>query len=342
MDTAPGSYMQEEEPSLPSETSVETALNSRCSSDHDSDQGKAHWGMYDPDTPVPLEHLHALDRGVQVARFTELRLSVDFDERPIVLAISNAASGFQREWLHIESGMQQQAVHLVCAALGMGTCIYNLGVDGKYLSEDLWGTARMGLEMMLPSFGGSLWSTSAPDDWSADPSLPDPRREGGIPLLQAMENLGTSADGRDAERQDISQLLWAARGRTPHLYLGRRWGLTIPTWAGHQDIADLYLVSKDGTFRYVNWRDDRPTHTLGRIGDPPGGWNPAEERLVMSANEPSGRALWEVGYMLMNLLVQAVSLGVGYDSQLLDPDVSSEYQAAGAPNACAALTIYRM
>ncbi len=44
----------------------------------------------------------------------------------------------------------------------------------------------------------------------------------------------------------------------------------------------------------------------------------------------------------MNLLVQAVSLGVRYDSQLLDPDVSSEYQAVGVPNARAALTIYRM
>ena len=341
MDRIPGAYMRMGEPPLPAETSVETALNSRCSSDRDGNPRAGHWGMYDPDTPVPLEYLHALDRGAQIPRFTHHRLSVDFDERPIALAMSNAASGTERQWLHVESGMQHQAVHLVCAALGMGTCIYNLGVEGRYLSEELWGTARMGLEMMSPSFDGSLWSAKAPDDWVSDSSLPDPRRDGGIPLLRAMEDLATSAFGRKAERQDISQLLWAARGRTPHLHAGRRWGLTIPTWAGIQDIACLYLASKDGVFRYVNWRDDKPTHALEQIGGPVDRFEPDEYQMIMAANEQSSRALWEVGYMIENLLVQAGSIGVRYEAELLDPEAAGEYERAGIRGAAAVSTLYR-
>ncbi|HUV05517.1 MAG TPA: hypothetical protein VMX94_10470 [Armatimonadota bacterium] len=341
MDRVPGAYMRMGEPPLPAETTVETALNSRCSSDHDGNPRAGHWGMCDADTPVPLEYLHALDRAVQVPRFTHHRLSVNFDERPIIFSISNAAAGIERQWLHVESGMQHQAVHLVSAALGMGTCIYNLGVDGKYVNEELWATARMGIEMMLPSFDGSLWSAKAPDDWVSDSSLPDPRRDGGVPLLQAMEDLVTSVPGRKAEWQDVSQLLWAARGRTPHLYGGKRWGLTIPTWAGIQDIACLYLASKDGIFRYVNWRNDRPTHALEQIGGPLGRFEPDEHQMIVAADEQSCRALWEVGYMVENALVQTVSLGVRCEAALLEPEVAGKYEQAGISGAAAVLTLYR-
>ena len=37
-----------------------------------------------------------------------------------------------------------------------------------------------------------------------------------------------------ADKTKISQLLWAARGRTPHYVKSHPWGLTIPTWGGVQ------------------------------------------------------------------------------------------------------------
>lgn len=340
MDVTPGSYMDAPEPAFFAETDVETALNSRCSSDADSDQSRLHWGMYDLETHISDENLHALERGVQVPRFTYSRLDVDFDQRPVVLAISAYETGLEQKWLNIESGMQHQAIHLVCAAVGMGTCILNLGIDGQFLYGELLGTARMRIEMMRPSYQGSLWSNDAPGDWVADPTLPEPRRSGGMLLLQAMENLAVAADGRNTGLEDISQLLWAARGRTPHLYFGKSCGLTIPVWNGVQEIASVYLVKEDGTFRYVNWRDGKPTHALEQVDDTHPGLKHGEVNIVLSVGETSARALWEVGYMLENLFVQAISLGVKYRSVLLDPAGVCEYATTCIPDAAAVFTVH--
>lgn len=335
-----GIRMYEQEPAVASETSVEAALNSRCSSDSDRDSTVGHWGMYDEDQPVPSEVIQALERGIQIARFTYFPLDANFDERPVVLGMSNEAAGLDREWLHIESGMQQQAFHLVCAALGVGTCIYNLGTEGKSLNANLWGNVRMGIKMMRPTYDGSFWTTKAPEDWLPDPSLPEPRRDGGIPLVKAVEDMAISVDGRNAELRDVSQLLWAARGRTPHLYGGKRWGLTIPTWGGSQSIASLYAVTGDGAFRYVNWREDRPTHALQRISDLSEGLDAGEHaRIVMAVDEETGRALWEVGYMLENLLAQAISLGVRCQAALLDPTTAAPYERSGIARAVALLSV---
>jgi hypothetical protein len=61
-------------------------------------------------------------------------------------------------------------------------------------------------------------------------------RDGEIDCRSQMSKLATSSKtGSQATEKDTSQLLWAARGRTPHYIKTDRWkffsGLTIPMWA---------------------------------------------------------------------------------------------------------------
>jgi len=322
--------------------SVETALNSRCAGDADGDQARYHWGLYDVDADIPPEVFNALGRGVQIPRFTYYPLDVNLEDIPVVFAMSAEAAGWDRKRLHVESGMQQQAFHLVCAAFGVGTCVLNMGIEGKQLSESQWGTVRMDLHAMRPSYGDSFWTVEAPDDWVCDHGLPAPNRAGRMPLQKAFEEIGTDAGGRGAELQDLSQLLWAARGRTPHLAMGRRWGMTIPTWGGGQSIASLYAVTGEGAFRYINSRDERATHALDPTGRPCDLLEPGEyARVIMGINEGTGRACWEVGYMMENLLLQSASLGIRYAAELLDEDASLAYEAGGIVSPLAMLTVFR-
>lgn len=337
MPRIPGSYMDEIEPAFYAETSVEKALNSRCSSDNDGNPMVFHWGMYDLDTHIPPEYIGAIEQGLQIPRFTNKELRVDLDVRPIMLSMPNSIKGIEREWLHIESGMQHQAVHLVCAALGMGTCIRNLGTEGTLQRSGLLGTVKMELNMMQPSYGESMWSIDAPVDLTDAPVLPAPRRDSYFPLLRAMEDACTDSKGRNAGLSDISQMLWAARGRTPHYIMGKRYGLTIPTWAGGQDIASVFLVHDGGLFQYVNSIGNQSAHTLQRIGDDV---SDSGVQILLAINESSGRAFWEVGYMLENLILQAMALGLRYEAILFDTNTRVRCEASGAKGARASVTIY--
>ena len=118
---------------------------------------------------------------------------------------------------------------------------------------------------MKPSYNGSFWSNLPPagrNPWLKG-NLPHPVRDGGKPLLGTLDNLGThNKSSRSSTEQSISQLLWAARGRTPHFYNSKPWGMTIPTWAGDQNISSVYLISNNRLSTYLNWDNNRPTHAL--------------------------------------------------------------------------------
>jgi hypothetical protein len=152
---------------------------------------------------------------------------------------------------------------------------------------------------------------------------------------------------RVATEGEVGQLLWAARGRTPHLYKSKPWGTTIPTSEGRQDITCVSVISHSGSYRYVNWRKGRPTHFLFKhaaLDDslrrhlesfyPP--WNCF---IVLEANESSLLAYWEIGYQLLNLLLQAQSIKLGYRSILLDSDQRNVFQKAGLKMTAALLCL---
>ena len=310
--------------------SVETALNSRCCSDGTENQRWLHWGMFDNETKLSSEQIEkVLHMGI-FPRFTNHRVEVGANGRKLTFSIDNRLSETDRDWAMIESGMQQQAVSLVCAALGVGMVFQNMGKDGTVISDDVYGNVRYRLAPMQPSYEGSYWTTSAPakeKPWETG-NLPDPKREGTTPLIAALTNLRTKRTGNQEVSQSVvGQLLWAARGRTPHLYKSKPWGMTIPFWTDRIEASSVYWVENGEIHQYVNWEDNRPTHSLrkqGNIGQAEmhaffRNHFPNKQRaVVIGRNDSHARALWEIGYVLLNLLLQAHVLDISYIAVLLD------------------------
>jgi len=331
-------------------TTVETALNSRCTSDYDDNPRQFHWGMFDRNRKLSHSQIEQITQRARVPSFAKGRASIGTEQGTLIFLVDNRETGLRREWAMVESGMQQQAVGLVCAALGVGHVHRSLGEEGKPLSGDEFATVQIKLDAMKPSYDGAYWSTSAPSDtrpWERG-NLPDPDRKGGKALLDVLGELKTDRSaGKATSDRELGQLLWAARGRTPHFYKSEPWGLTIPTYRGEQTISAVHVVRGDRLLRYVNWKGNRPTHTLEDAGGVdvetvkamgdrylPGTWF-----IVLSRNEAPARALWEVGYQLLNLLLQAHSLGVSYKAVLLDEAERRIVRGAGIKEPVAMLVL---
>lgn len=246
--------------------------------------------------------------------------------------------------------MQQQAAHLACAALGLGTCIYgSMGANGTKLNEKELGIVQMDLEGMKPSYGESYWSSSVPGPekpWKSG-NLPDPDREGKVSLFPGIYSLKTSRTGTEKPSwKVVSQLLWAARGRTPHLVLSKPWGLTIPTWLAMQGFSSVYLADEAGTHLYINWDKEVPTHSVSKRNDHGAekygkilGVKSPAYLVILGVNERYARALWEVGYSLENLLVQATSMDISYTARLLNNEERESISALGISNPIAAFAV---
>jgi hypothetical protein len=222
--------------------------------------------------------------------------------------------------------------------LGVGTCIRNLGIDGTEYQHKT-ATARHIILEKKASYGDRKFTTVIPGPkrpFRQGRALSVPRREGKEECLPALEQLSLSQDGAHAEENDISQMLWAAKGRTPHYVKSHPWGLTIPTWAGHQNHTSVHLVKEKKLYRYVNWTLSRyinwkansfpwwiagnPTHDIKfvkKLKTSTSSYLP-NTGIVLTRNEKTNRALWEVGYMLENMFLQAKSLQIEYKSKVLE------------------------
>jgi hypothetical protein len=309
--------------------SVEKALNSRCSSDDDGNPRKFHWGMFDRTKKLSEEQIRPVISLAKTPRLTDGKLEIRLEHNVLTFLVDNRASEIQREKLMVESGMQQQAVGLTCSALGIGMVMKNLGKDGSLISDNGVAAIRIRLGAMKPSYDGAYWSEMAPAGrapWLKG-NLPDPVRNGEKPLIATLAALRTSNAGSEAvTEKSLSQLLWAARGRTPHLYKSRPWGVTIPTWGGEQNISSVYVISEDRLSKYVNWHKGRPTSSLLEIKTIDRNLVqqlkelfPLSNTLVaIGRNENTNRSLWEVGYQLLNILIQASALDLRYNVVLLD------------------------
>ncbi len=245
--------------------SVETALNSRCTSDYDGNPRKFHWGMFDRTRKLSDKQIKEVIGLAKIPRFTDQRVEIQCNSNMLTFVVETHTSGTVRDWGMVESGMQQQSVGLVCAALGVGMVLKNLGKDGALISATDYATIKAKLDAMKPSYDGSFWSDLPPA--GRNPllrgNLPDPVRKGNRPLIPVLSGVRVKNEGSEILTEEIvSQLLWAARGRTPHLYKSRPWGLTIPTWGGEQDISSLYLISANKLSQYINWANNKPTHSL--------------------------------------------------------------------------------
>lgn len=327
--------------------SVETALNSRCTSDYDGDPRHFHWGIFDRAGKLLPEQVGQIVSHAHIPSFTGGRPRIKVEESTLTFSIDQRAAGPTREWMMVESGMQQQAVGLICAALGVGYVFSTLGTGGTRISGEEFATVRIKVDPMKPSYDGKYWSTSPPagsKPWKSG-NLPDPGREGGKALLPVLKELKTSNNaGVHADTKRLGQLLWAARGRTPHYYKSDPWGLTIPTYQGIQTISEIQVLSGDRLSRYTNWKDNKPTHALEEVRKVNeraikavrDRYRPKNCFLILCRNEDLERALWEVGYQLLNLMVQAASLGLSYEAFLLDENGKRLFQDVGVKDPVAA------
>lgn len=310
-------------------TSVEMALNSRCNSDSDGNPKRFHWGMFDTTKKLSDAQIERIIHLAKIPRFTEQRVEIQSERNMLTFVIDNHATGLQRDWMMVESGMQQQAVALICAALGVGMVFKNLGRNGVAVSTMEYATTRIKLNPMKPSYEGSYWTSLPPTEtksWRKG-NLPDPVRDSDTSLISALEEAKISnTTGKKAIDDSLGQILWAARGRTPHFYKARPWGMTIPTSQGKQDISCIYIISRNKLSRYVNWQRNRPTSSLEvlcNIGvylhnELSKSFQSKDCFIIIGRNKASAEGFWEVGYQLLNLLIQAHALGLAYHAALFD------------------------
>jgi hypothetical protein len=312
--------------SLPTEgksVSVETALNSRCNSDYGDDQRVFHWGQFMRDGKLSDEDQ---DRIVNLAKIPGLitpSTKIIRDKNHLTFVIDNAKNGLDRDFSMIESGIQQQAIGIVCSALGAGMVFQNLTMDGKLINKSQYGTVKIKIGPMKPAYTGGYWSKKEPQDWRPwrTGNLPDPSRSGNNSLIETIQGLQYEfLTGRKSRIEDAAQLLWAARGRVPHLYKSKPWGLTIPFWTDKFNVSKVSLLSNGTLYDYINWEKYRPTHSIRenmilsqkqqRTIEGIFPW--VNNIILIHRKDQHARALWEIGYGLLNLLIQARALDVTY------------------------------
>jgi hypothetical protein len=304
--------------------------------------------MFDDFNKLGTEDIQRIAGSARIAKFIDETADVLVSGNELTFRIEKISAGIRKDWLMVESGMQQQAVGLACAALGAGMVFRNLGKNGSATPDGHIATVKMKVDAMKPSYGNSFWATVSPGDPWLKGNLPEPDRKGHRPLLQALGGLNLKHSGNAAVAEgSVGQVLWAARGRTPHLYKSTHCGMTIPTWAGEQHIAGVYLIRKGNLFGYINESKGKPTHAIeprdAARADSARGiqekFNAREALLVFARNEDFARAYWEVGYQLLNAILQAAALDLSYQAILLDASQKAPIESAGIRSPVAALVL---
>jgi hypothetical protein len=344
--------------------SIEKVLNSRCSSQFNVGYRKSHWGTLIKQRP-PKKIINRVLRCCNIPRFSNGKLVQWFKDGYLFLGFEKPEDPQAEQVLHIESGMQQEAVYLACTAEGVGTCIHNQGINGTEYGEKI-ATSRHLIMRVADAYEAGKFTAKAPGPekpFRAGKNLSEPLRDGDIECLPQLEHLiSFTKSGSLSTEEDMSQLLWAAKGRTPHCIRihawNLQWGLTIPTWGGGQDHTSVFLMKDSRFFHYTNWTKKfsllnrlfreklkwtrgNPTHDICFIRNVniQAQLDEADTAIILCRNEKNSRALWEVGYMLENIFLQAKSLHISYRSKLFKTEETAQLAKLGVRNAVAAVLL---
>ena len=160
--------------------------------------------------------------------------------------------------------------------------------------------------------------------------LPDPKTTGDDTLEAVLANLKYTSNFNQSNltRQQISQILWAGYGCTPHVSANGRKGLTVPSaMARYFLTGTIYLVNEDGVYRYHNrnpdtdmtTRDHRlerinPDDVRGGVRSAASGLNQAPCYVILCLDSSYVRqefAQLEVGFVAGNMLIQASAIDLG-------------------------------
>jgi hypothetical protein len=85
--------------------------------------------------------------------------------------------------------------------------------------------------------------------------LPDPETCGSNSLEDVIADLKYTNNFtmQDISLEDLSQIIWAGYGCTPHTTYNGRAGSTVPSWCAEYYLTgNIYVVDQDSVFRYHN------------------------------------------------------------------------------------------
>lgn len=163
---------------------------------------------------------------------------------------------------------------------------------------------------------------------SSDDTLPDPQTDGDDSFSAIVSNLSL----RDhfppglLTQAELSQLLWAGYGCTPHWTANNRGGLTMPSWVAEYFLTGRIYLVHDTVLRFCNrvgsnlgTRDhrlelvqgadvrDAVRQVLGDLATPP--------CYILLCLTASGLDTWyqrlETGFVAGGILAQATPMGLG-------------------------------
>jgi hypothetical protein len=165
---------------------------------------------------------------------------------------------------------------------------------------------------------------------SSDDTLPDPVTDGddSFNIVVSHLDLATQFLPGDLTDEQMSQILWAGYGCTPHWTANNRGGLTQPSWVAQYFLTGRIYIVRDVVLRYCNrvgsnlaTRDHRlelvqeadvreeVRQALGDI--------PAAPCYVLLCLTETGLETWyqrlETGFVAGGILPQGAAIGLGCD-----------------------------
>jgi hypothetical protein len=183
--------------------------------------------------------------------------------------------------------------------------------------------------------------------------LPDPKTTGDDTLEAVLANLKYTSNFNQSNltKQQISQILWAGYGCTPHFSSNGRAGLTVPSAIARYFLTGtIYLVNENGVYRYHNRNPDTDLttrdHRLEPIksGDVRGNLKSAVSGLsqapcyvvlcLKSSDVGQEFAQLEAGFVAGNMLMQAsaIDLGCYFKTKLTPGEQEAIQNATGIPS----------
>jgi hypothetical protein len=184
--------------------------------------------------------------------------------------------------------------------------------------------------------------------------LPDPSTDGQNKLEEVLADLKyvSKFSAENLTLQQISQLLWAGYGCTPHVVSGGKKGLTVPSaMAEYYLTGRIYLANENGVYRYHNRNPNTDLTTRDHRIEPISSGDVRDDLRAAVSGLPQAPcyivvclgndiapeqnwALLETGFVAGNVLVQASVIGLGchFDTALTSDQQAAIRKATGIPS----------
>jgi hypothetical protein len=183
--------------------------------------------------------------------------------------------------------------------------------------------------------------------------LPDPKTTGDDAIETVLANLKYTSNFNQTNLtiQQISQILWAGYGCTPHAISNDKMGLTVPSaMANYYLTGTIYLVNENGVYRYHNrnpstdlaTRDHRierinPGDVRNSLRSAVSGLSQAPCYVILclkSSDAGQEFAQLEAGFVAGNMLIQAsaIDLGCHFKTKLTSGEQEAIQNATSIPS----------